>query len=320
MGIPALTRSITAVPGIRVGHASDAEAQTGCTVVLGPFRAACEVRGMATGTRELEALSPLHVAPRADALLLTGGSAFGLRAADGVAAWLEERGQGFDTGSVRVPIVPAAVIFDLDVGDARRRPDEAMGRAACDAADGNIVPEGSVGAGKGATVGKLRGPDGAMRGGIGSWAEEGPGFTVGALVVVNALGDVLDEHGRIIAGTRDERGAFLDSAGMIRAGWRSGGFAAPAAEPSVGSSTTLAVIATDAPVSRIALQSVARMAATGMARRISPVNTPFDGDVVFALSTAEEVQDVAAPALLTLGVLAAYALERAIVRAVTVGL
>lgn len=309
--------AITDVPGIRVGHATDAEAATGCTVVLGPFRAACDVRGLATGTRELETLTATHLVPRADAILLTGGSAYGLDAAAGVMQWLEERGAGFDTGPARVPIVPAAVIFDLGVGRADRRPDAAMGRSACEAASSGPVAEGRVGAGTGATVGKLRGLEGAMPGGVGTWAVEGPaGCTVGALVVVNAMGDVLDANGRIIAGARDAEGRFIGTERAIREGALSDrGVPALGVEP--GQNTTLAVVATDAPLERTALQALARMAALGVARRISPVHTTFDGDVTFAVSTATEAREPSPALLLTLGVLAAHAVERAIERAVT---
>lgn len=311
--------ALTDVPGIRVGHAADTEARTGCTVVLGSFRAAADVRGTATGTREIEAISPLHVAPRSDALLLTGGSAFGLDAATGVTAWLAERGAGFDTGVARVPIVPAAVIFDLGVGASDRWPDAAMGRAACEAATDGEIAEGAAGAGTGATVGKALGADAASPGGLGSWALEGPGCTVGALVVVNALGDVLDGRGGVLAGARGEDGEFVGIARTIAAGALDGEFAHLARAPQPGTNTTLAVIATDAPLTRTALQSVARVAATAVARRISPVHTPFDGDVTFAVSTAPEPREVSPALLMTLGVLAAEALDRAIERAVTVG-
>lgn len=310
--------SLTSVPLLRVGHATDAAARTGCTVILGPFRAAVDVRGMATGSREFEALSPLHVTPFSHALLLTGGSAFGLAAATGVVEWLEERGAGYDTGAARVPIVPAAVIYDLAVGRADRRPDAAMGRAACEAASTEPVAEGAVGAGCGATVGKLRGPESAMPGGVGSWAVEGAGFTVGALAVVNAVGDVLDREGQIVAGARDASGHFLDTARMIREGALLAAFGESAPAPLPGTNTTLAVVATDAPLTKDALQAVARIAATAVARRIAPVHTPFDGDVTFALSTAAEAYDLSPALVLTLGTLAAYALEEAIERAVMV--
>ncbi len=307
--------TLTTVPGLRVGHATDAAARTGCTVVLGPFRASCDVRGLATGTRELDALSPHHLVPTVNAILLTGGSAFGLDAASGVMAWLEERGIGFDTGFARVPIVPAAVIYDLGEGSAGRRPDAAMGRAACDAASEAEVAEGAVGAGTGATVGKILGHQGAMPGGVGSWALESAGFRVGALAVVNAFGDVLGADGRILAGARGPDGAFLDTARALRETGFEGGFGRP--QPIPGTNTTLAVVGTDAPLSRTALEMLARMAGTALARRIAPVNTPFDGDVVFALSTSGEATELPAPALLALGAAASHALERAIERAVT---
>ena len=310
--------AITAVPGIRVGHATDAEARTGCTVVLGPFHAACDVRGLATGTREIETLSPLHLVPRVDAILLTGGSAYGLAAADGVMAWLEERGAGFDTGVARVPIVPAAVIFDLAVARPGRRPDAAMGRAACEAATAGAVAEGRVGAGTGATVGKLRGPEHAMPGGVGTWALTVAGYTVGALVVVNAVGDVVDAEGRIIAGARDDNGGFYDAARALLEGRIDVAVLSRQRLTEPGTNTTLAVLATDAPLTRSGLEGLARAAATGMARRIVPVNTPFDGDVTFAVSTADHAEEVPAPVLLALGVAAAEALARAIERAVTV--
>jgi L-aminopeptidase/D-esterase-like protein len=306
-------RGLTAVPGLRVGHATDPDARTGCTVIVGPFRAVTDIRGMATGSRELAALSPLHVTPFANAILLTGGSAFGLDAAGGVVHWLEERGAGYDTGVARVPIVPAAVIFDLAVGRPDRRPDAAMGRAACEAASEGAVAEGAVGAGTGATVGKALGPAGAMPGGVGSWAVPGPGCMVGALVVVNAVGDVLGEDGRILAGARGTDGVFLDSERAVRDGILLG--SSPGPLP--GGNTTLAVVATDAPLTKTALQAVARQATTAVARRITPVHTPFDGDLTFALSTAAEPRELSHAFTLTIGVLAAHALGVAIERAVT---
>lgn len=308
-----MNQTLTAVPGLRVGHATDADARTGCTVVIGPFRAATDIRGMATGSRELETLSPLHVAPEANAILLTGGSAFGLDAVQGVVQWLEERSAGYDTGVARVPIVPAAVIFDLATGRSERRPDAAMGRAACDAAGTGPVAEGIVGVGTGATVGKLRGPTGAMPGGVGSWAVAGPGCTVGALVVVNAVGDVIDGRGRILAGTLGDDGELIDTERAIREGIDLG-----EPGPLPGGNTTLAVVATDAPLTRVALQAVARMASTGVVRRITPVHTPFDGDVTFAVSTAPEPRELSPNFVMTIGTLAAHALEVAIERAVTV--
>lgn len=274
--------TLTAVPGLRVGHATVTGGGSGCTVILGPFRAAADVRGAATGTRELDALDPLHLVDRVNALLFTGGSAFGLSAADGVTAWLEERGEGFATRVAPVPIVPAAVIYDLAPGVERPGPE--TGRAACEAASGAPVPAGAVGAGAGASVGKVAGPEASAPGGAGGAATRLEEWTVGALAVVNAVGDVLDREGGIVAGARAPDGTFLDSARLLREGGLRGGFARR--EPGPGEHTTLAVVATDAPLTRVELLRVARMASAGIARRIVPSFTPFDGDVCFALSTA----------------------------------
>jgi len=305
--------TLTRVPGLRVGHAGDEQARTGCTVVLGPFRGACFVSGLATGTRELDALNPNHVVESIDALLLTGGSAYGLGAADGVVQWLRERGIGFRTPAAAVPIVPAAVIYDLGVGSAERWPDASMARAACDAADAAPVAQGRVGAGTGATVGKLLGIERAATGGVGSAAEEsGEGYAVAALAVVNAVGDVLDGRGNVLAGPRLDDGTLAVSTELIR---RRGAAAFAGAVPP--SNTTLTVVATDAPLGRTALVSLARMAATAVPRRISPVHTPFDGDITFALSTSAEPRPCPPADLFALGVRAASALERAIERAVS---
>jgi L-aminopeptidase/D-esterase-like protein len=307
------------IPGLRIGHATDRAARTGCSVLIGPFRAACDIRGLATGSRELDALAPSHLVPVVDAILLTGGSAFGLAAAEGVVRWLEARGAGFDTGVARVPIVPAAVIYDLRVGRADVRPDEAMGRAACDAAMSGPIEEGRVGAGTGATVGKILGPEAAVDGGLGCWSGRLAGHSFLALAVVNALGDVRAEDGRVIAGARGEDGRFLDAALQLREhGARAGAaFDRVAETPAPGTNTTLAVVATDAPLARDALAALARMAGAGVARRITPVNTPFDGDIVFALSTSPEPAAVDPRELLALGAAAAWAIEQAVERAVS---
>lgn len=342
-------RSLTAVPGLEVGHADDPEARTGCTVVLGPFRGAVEVRGLATGSRELDALSPLHVVPLCDALRLTGGSAFGLAAADGVVRWLEERGRGFPTSHARVPIVPAAVIYDLSMGDPTVRPDPAMGYAAAGSAGRDPVEEGPTGAGCGATVGKLRGRAGCEAGGVGSWADVRDGTVVAALAVVNAFGDVVDAAGQVLAGARGEDGAHMETAAALREGRLPPGFTEEAEaddDPGGGpaENTTLGVVATDAPLTRTQLQMVARQAMNGIVRRISPACTPFDGDMVFALSTggveaaggrdddgrggfrggADRSRRRGVPGLdpgplLGLALRAQAALEEAIRRAVTVG-
>lgn len=300
------------VPGVAVGHAHAYGGKSGCTVVLGPFRAAVEVRGMATGSRELGVLDPHHLVPRADAILLTGGSAFGLAAADGVMRWMEEQGRGYDTGVVRVPIVPAAVIFDLHAHATR--PDGETGQAACEDAREGWPQEGRVGAGAGAMLGKVAGPGRAMPGGFGAWAGDAGSYRVGALAVVNALGDVVDREGRIVAGARGPDGAFLDSAALLARGAVGAGEMGRLA---AGTNTTLAVVATDAPLSRVELGRVARVAANALARRISPVHTPFDGDVVFAVSSAEEARTLSSTEVAGLGTAAQHALEEAILRAVT---
>jgi L-aminopeptidase/D-esterase-like protein len=303
--------SLTAVRGVQVGHAQDEEARTGCTVVLGPFRAAAFVGGFASGTRELDVLGPTHLAPVIDAILLTGGSAFGLAAADGVMKWLEERGRGFDTGVVRVPLVPAAVIFDLGAANPARRPDSAMGYAACAAASDAPVREGRAGAGMGATVGKLLGPANAMAGGLGSWSSASGPYTIGALVVVNALGDVFSASGEVLAGARLPDGVFANSMKLLERGSSARGFADR--QPN----TTLAVVGTDAPLSRTELAALARQAANALARRIAPVFTQFDGDVVFALSTSANISEMPPADRLALGATAQLVLENAIERAVT---
>ncbi|MDP2480926.1 MAG: P1 family peptidase [Candidatus Palauibacterales bacterium] len=308
-------RSLTAVAGLQVGHAQDVAARTGCTVVLGPFTAVVEVRGLATGSRELDALSPLHVVPCCDALLLTGGSAFGLAAADGVVAWLEEHGRGFRTAAARVPIVPAAVLYDLAVGDASVRPGPAMGRAAVETAGPEPVEEGPVGAGCGATVGKLAGPEFAEPSGVGSAVAEGREGTVAALAAVNAFGDVVDGDGSIVAGCRAPGGGYRDTARTLRDGSAPGGFG----ERLGRENTTLGVVATDVPLGRTDLQVVARQAVHGLIRRLRPAATPFDGDMVFALSTGA-VGERLAPRplheLLPLALRAEEALAEAVTRAV----
>ncbi len=310
-------RTLTAIEGIQVGHATVPGGGSGCTAVLGPFRGAVQVTGMATGTRELDTLSPEHLVPRIDAVVLSGGSAFGLAAAHGVMAWLSEQGRGFPTGAGPVPIVPAAILYDLAAD--RARPDSGTGYAAASAASTAPVPEGRVGAGAGATVGKVpwRGPDvgggrpTSMPGGLGSWAVEVAGYRVAALAAVNAVGDVLDRDGRIVAGLRAPDGTLLDSSRAIRD------------YPPVDSdalnpreNTTLCVVATDAPASQEELRRIARMAATAMPRRIRPTHTPWDGDLVFALSATEPETLLPEGLSLSLGDAAREALEEAITRAV----
>lgn len=300
---------------IRVGQASDFEGVTGCTVILfGREGAAAgvDVRGSAVGERELETLQPGHLVERIHALVLAGGSAFGLDAASGVMRYLEEQGIGFDTGAARVPIVPAAILFDLGIGDARRRPDAAMGYEAARRATNDAMEEGSVGAGTGATVGKLFGVKQATKGGLGSATLElAAGVKVSALAVVNAFGDVRDPAtGKILAGARVSENSpeFADTVAQMKRGVVRKAFGAPAA----ASSTTLAVVATNAAFDRCGLTKIAAMAQNGLARTIAPVHTLFDGDVVFAVSLGQLEAD-----LNTVGACAAEAVAQAIVRAVS---
>lgn len=292
-------------------------------MILGPFRGAVEVQGLATGTRELEVLSPFHLVGGVDAVLLSGGSAFGLAAAGGVMEWLAERGEGFDTGVAPVPLVPGAVVFDLAPGTARPGPTE--GRRACEAASSDPVAEGRVGAGAGATVGKILGPRGAVDGGVGSAACQWGQHRIGALAVVNALGDVIGADGRILAGAKSPEGSFLGTDAFLQGGMglgESSGTAWGEMEeegdgPWPGTNTTLVVIGTDLPLSRIDLGRLARLASGALARAISPVNTPFDGDVLFALSSGDSRDDLPPGQLLSLGVTAREVAERAIRRAVS---
>jgi L-aminopeptidase/D-esterase-like protein len=298
------------VPNVLVGHHSDDEAGTGCTVVLGPpegMRASAWIRGRATGTRELDALSPRHLVPRIDAILLTGGSAYGLGAADGVMRWLREHDRGFRVGSAVVPIVPAAVIFDLGLtGRSDRWPGPNDAYAAC-AAAGTEMAEGSVGAGTGATVGKVLGLAAAMKGGLGTWSVRRGALVVGALAVVNPFGDVRDGAGRIIAGARMGDGSFADARAVL-----ADGRAPRGAEAQKGANTTLVVVATNADLEQIQLVEVAAMAGDGLAQRISPAGTQFDGDMVFAIS-AGSLRDVSPTAVEILAQDAtATAIERAV--------
>lgn len=301
------------VPGILVGHDTLTDAATGCTVIFcqRPALGAVDVRGGAPATRETDLLSPLCMMREVHAITLSGGSAFGLEAASGVARALEARGIGFDVGVTRVPIVPAASLFDLDIGSSTVRPDPASGIRALEAATGDPVAQGSVGAGTGATVGKMGGPGLRIKGGLGSASELLPdGHIVGALVAVNAVGDIHDpETGAIVAGARHPSGA-----GWLNAvSWP----AVQQTSPFAGTNTTIGVIATDAPLSKAGLAKVAQMAHDGYARAIRPVHTPFDGDTIFALSTADtEVVGNEALLVSLVGALGARAMERAIVKAI----
>src|SRR5688500_9027573 len=296
--------------GLAVGHATDSRGATGLTVLRGSdgaLRGAACVFGRATGTRELDALSPTHHAGRVDAVLLTGGSAYGLDAAAGVMRWMEERGRGFDVGAGVVPIVPAAVIFDLaPLGSFRARPTADMAYAACESARSSDIEEGSVGAGTGATVGKGAGREHAMKGGFGCAMRRDDDALVCAVAVVNALGDVRTSDGRILAGARDKDGRFLDTARLL-AEQPVGRFATPPPQH-----TTLCVVATNMSLERGELAQLARAAGAALFRRITPVGTSFDGDVVFALCQPDGPRGT----LMPLEMLATNALEDAIERGV----
>ena len=302
--------AITDVAGIQVGHFTETRRPTGCTVILTPKGAVggVDVRGAAPGTRETELLSPLNAVESVHAVLLAGGSAFGLDAAGGVMHWLDERGIGVQVGPARVPIVPAAILFDLWVGDPTVRPDALAGYAACEAASMQAPAEGNVGAGAGATVGKLFGIQRAMRGGIGTASIKVGAITVGALVAVNAIGDVLDPAtGRVLAGALTADGKSL--LGSMQALMRG----ELPAQLQAGMATTIGVVATDAVLSKAQANKVAQMAHDGLARCINPVHTMTDGDTLFALATGAS----GVPANVTLvGALAAEVMAAAVLRAV----
>jgi L-aminopeptidase/D-esterase-like protein len=265
---------ITAVPGIRVGHFTDSTGLTGCTVVLCPpgTVGSGEVRGGAPATRETDLLRPGMLVKEVHAVLLTGGSAFGLAAADGVVRFLEERGIGFDAQVARVPIVPAAALFDLGVGDPRARPGPEQGYAACMAA-ADEVPQGSVGAGSGATVAKLHGPEGAVKAGIGTASGRLGDTIVGVLVAVNAVGEVLDEGGEVLAGSRAEPAEPGSNPGTP--------------ELPFGTNTTIGVVATNARLSKERAHFLAQATHEGLDRTLRPAHTMWDGDTVFSLATGE---------------------------------
>jgi L-aminopeptidase/D-esterase-like protein len=315
----ALNNSITDVPRIKVGQVEDGEALTGCTVILTPDGAVGGVdqRGGAPGTRETDPLRPMHVVEKVHGVVLAGGSAFGLDAATGVVRYLEEQGIGFPTNVVKVPIVPAAILFDLGIGRADVRPDAAMGYRACELASTDRPIEGNAGAGMGATVGKILGMTGAMKSGIGTASEDlGSGAIVGAIVAVNAVGDVIDPAtGRILAGARpveigpigvggDEM--FADTLAVMKSmvGKVAMRFASR-------SNTVIGVVATNAALNKEQANKVAQMAHDGLARTIRPAHTMLDGDTLFALSTGSKNVDVN-----IVGAFAAEVVARAILSAI----
>jgi L-aminopeptidase/D-esterase-like protein len=300
---------------LAVGHATDDDGATGLTVVRGvdaAFHAGAAVLGRATGTRELLTASPEHLVDRVDAILLTGGSAYGLDAAAGVMRWMEEHARGFPVAGGVVPIVPAAVIFDLaPLGRFDARPTPAMAYAACEGARSDGIAEGSVGAGAGATVGKAAGRAWAMKGGFGCATARGAGASVAAIAVVNALGDVRGADGSIIAGARRPDGGFVDAARLAAAGEL-----VPPIGDVVAQHTTLALVAVDSTLTRLELAALAQAAGAALYRRITPTGTSLDGDVVFAVCPADGPRPRVGPAAPHVEALAVQALESAIERAV----
>ena len=302
--------SITRVAGIEVGHFTDSRRPTGCTVVMARAGAVggVDVRGAAPGTRETDLLDPCNLVDKVHAIVLAGGSAWGLDAATGAVRWLEEQGVGLDVGVGRLPLVPAAVLFDLLVGDMRVRPDAAAGYAACAAASSVDPAEGNVGAGTGASVGKMFGMARAMKGGVGTASVTVDGVTVGALIACNAVGDVLDPNtAQVLAGARTADGLqLLDTRrALLR------GELAQSVLP--GTNTTIGVIATDAVISKAQAQRLAVAAHDGLARAINPVHTQLDGDTLFTLGTGASGKQ---PGMLLLSTMAAEATARATLRAV----
>ena len=314
-----LNNAITDIPGIQVGHAQDEQALTGCTVVLceGGAIGGVDQRGGAPGTRETDAMHPMHLVNEVHAVVLAGGSAFGLDAATGAVRYLEERGVGFDVRVARVPIVPAAILFDLGIGMSDVRPDAEMGYQACLNASAEPPAEGNVGAGTGATVGKILGLAGAMKSGIGTASLEiGSGVKVGAIAAINVFGDVIDpETGQIIAGAR------VVQKGPVKIG--KGPYFADTLfvmESLIGrtvlgfisrENTAIGIVATNAKLNKEQINKVAQMAQDGLARTVCPAHTMLDGDTIFALATGEKKADVN-----IVGAFAAEVFAQAVLRAV----
>lgn len=302
--------SITRVAGIEVGHFTDTRRPTGCTVVMAREGAVAgvDVRGAAPGTRETDLLHPSNLVDKVHAIMLAGGSAWGLEAATGAVRWLEERGVGLDVAVGRLPIVPAAVLFDLLVGDMRIRPDAAAGYAACAAASGADPTEGNVGAGAGAVVGKVFGIQHAMKGGVGTASVTVDGITVGALIACNALGDVIDpDTAQVMAGARTDDGRGLrDTRRALLRGQ-------PPQPLLAGTNTTVGVVATDAILTKVQAHRLAIAAHDGLARSINPVHTMSDGDTLFSLGTGRAGKSLG---MMVLATMAAEATARATARAV----
>lgn len=298
--------NILDVKGLKVGQVEDNEGLTGCTVVICEEGAVCgvDVRGSAPGTRETDLLDPINMVQKVHAVVLSGGSAFGLESTCGVSKYLEDNNIGFDVGVAKVPIVVGAVLFDLVVGDPKCRPDKEMGYRACKEATDKELKQGNYGAGCGATVGKIRGPEYAMKGGIGSCSIKLPnGLVVSALIAVNAFGDVY-ENGKVIAGVlNDDKTNTLNTYEIMKNGFTKGGFSID--------NTTIGVVATNAKLTKAECKKVAQMAHNGYAKSIFPIHTPHDGDTIFTMATGEIETDVT-----LLGSLAAEVVEKSVINAI----
>lgn len=294
------------VKGLKVGQVEDREGLTGCTVVICEKGAVCgvDVRGGGPGTRETDLLNPINMVQKVHAVVLSGGSAFGLESTCGVSKYLEKHNIGFDVGVSKVPIVVGAVLFDLAVGSSKSRPDIEMGYKACELSSDTILKQGNFGAGCGATVGKIRGIEYAMKGGIGSYSIKLPnGLVVSALVAVNAFGDVY-ENGKVIAGALDdEKKNILNSYELMKSGVNKGGFSID--------NTTIGIVATNAKLDKAQCTKISQMAHNGYAKAIFPIHTPHDGDTIFTMSTGEVETDIT-----LLGSLAAEVVEKSIINAI----
>ena len=300
-----MLNSICDVPGILVGHAQNKEGGTGCTVIIAENTAVCgvDVAGGGPGTRETDALNPVNLVQSVNAVYLGGGSAYGLAGADGVMRWCEENGMGFDVGVGVVPIVPGAVLFDLPIGSYSVRPDSDMGYKACCNASSTEAGMGNIGAGTGATIGKARGLDGMMKGGLGTASIKIGKVVIGALVAVNCFGDIIDStNGKIIAGARPETGSeFLGCLHYYKQSIENG------INP-LGTNTTIGAIATNAKLTKSQATKISMMAHDGYARAINPIHTMHDGDTIFTLSTGDIEADIS-----SIGAIAAEVMSMAIV-------
>ncbi len=298
--------NILDVKGIKVGQVEDKEGLTGCTVIICEDGGVCgvDVRGSAPGTRETDLLDPINMVQKVHAIVLSGGSAFGLESTCGVSRYLEEKGIGFDVGVAKVPIVTGAVLFDLGVGDPKCRPNIEMGYKACQIANNIELKQGNYGAGCGATVGKIRGSECCTKGGIGSYSIKlDNGLVVSAIIAVNAFGDVY-ENGQVIAGVlNDDKNDFLNTYDLMKKGVNKGGFNID--------NTTIGAVVTNAKLSKAECKKISQMAHNGFAKSIFPIHTPHDGDTIFTLATGEVETDIT-----LLGSIASEVVEKSVISAI----